>query len=135
MTLRVVDDTEGARHYLSQCGYVLVPPYRGVSIVDDDNVIHGAVGIDFYDGCDCHVSAYGNNYWTKSVLQSVFGWIFNQLGCDRATFKTLAQNAHTVRALEFLGAKHEGTKRRSVHGQDELLYGMLRDECRFIKGR
>lgn len=135
MTLRIVPDPEGAEHYLKLCGYILVPPFQGITIVDDDEVVRGAIGIDKFDGCDCHVSAYGNGYWSKGILHGFFHWVFAQLNCSRASFQTLSQNQHTVRALEFLGAKYEGTKRSAVNGQDVLLYGMLRDECRFLKGQ
>lgn len=67
------------------------------------------------------------------ALRFGFGYPFLQLGCRRVTANVASNNHKSKRLVERLGFKHEGTLRENVgEGIDMLVYGMLREECRWI---
>jgi len=72
--------------------------------------------------------------WTsKTSLRAIFNYVFNQLECNRFTV-TIAKNNKRARKLaEGVGFVYEGNARKGYDGiNDAIIYGMLRDECRWL---
>jgi RimJ/RimL family protein N-acetyltransferase len=70
---------------------------------------------------------------TKGVLRVILGYPFDTIGCRRVTCIIGRKNKRSRRLVEGLGWKLEGTCRRAWDGkQDAMIYGMLREECRWI---
>jgi len=118
--------------------------------VDEDEFGGGAVGIgheqdgqliagvvyNLYTGpsISMHVAAEPGKQWmTREFLWRVFAYPFIQLKCNRITGLVRADNLTAQRFDEHVGFTREGLVRRAcTDGTDMILYGMLREECRWI---
>lgn len=82
------------------------------------------------------VASVSPKWGMKSVLRVAFDYPFNQLGLNRITGYIRATNTQAIRNAERIGLKHEGTLRKYYsNGDDCLVYGMLKEECRWIDGK
>ena len=74
---------------------------------------------------------WGHGYATEAG-RAMLAWAFDDLGLARVHAHCVADNRGSVRVLERLGMRHEGTLRehRFYKGRrwDVLLFGMLREE-------
>jgi RimJ/RimL family protein N-acetyltransferase len=97
--------------------------------------IRGAVIYHEYRGNDIQMScaATSKKWLTKSVLRALFYYPFLQLKCDRVTAFVPKNNSGTRKFLESVGFKEEGNMRRGFITDDCIVYGMLKDECKWIK--
>lgn len=84
-----------------------------------------------------HVVAREHALWcTDDILWHVFNYPFGQLKLGRCTVPVLSGNEASIRMIEAVGFTYEGTLRKGgKEGQDILLYGMLREECRWLNER
>lgn len=96
----------------------------------------GGVVYHEYRGNDIQMStaAAGPRWLNEGVLRALFAYPFITLKCDRVSAFTPKRNAHTRRFLERIGFVEEGNMRRGFVGDDCILYGMLKEECKWIKG-
>jgi RimJ/RimL family protein N-acetyltransferase len=70
---------------------------------------------------------------SRHFLKEAFRYPFEQLCVDRITGLVPARNLEAQRFDEHLGFVLEGRARRALpDGDDLLIYGMLREECRWI---
>jgi len=69
---------------------------------------------------------------TRRFLRALFYYPFLQLGCERITVLIDDNNLKSRRLVEHVGWKLEGRLRRARPGGDVLLYGLLREECRWL---
>jgi hypothetical protein len=78
--------------------------------------------------------ASSSPYWaSRRVLRFAFEIPFKALGCRRVTARCNASNTKSRRLLERLGFQLEGLLRQAAHdGGDVLIYGLLKEECRFL---
>jgi hypothetical protein len=68
--------------------------------------------------------------------RGLFSYPFNQLGCRRITAMIGRKNKKSRRICELLGFKLEGVHPKGLDGeQDAMSYGMLKENCRWIKER
>lgn len=74
--------------------------------------------------------------WCRpKVLTRLFTYPFHQIGVKRITCMTSRSNKRCRRLIEGLGWKLEGVVRKAFDGREDLfVYGMLKSECRFLKG-
>lgn len=96
----------------------------------------GGVVYHEYRGNDIQMStaAAGPCWLTEGILRALFVYPFITLACDRVSAFAPKGNAHTRRFLEKLGFVEEGNMRRGFVGDDCIVYGMLKEECKWIKG-
>lgn len=90
----------------------------------------------WYPGISVEISvaAAKPNWLTRDFLALVFHNPFNVWGMRRVGSSIAASNERSVEFCEHLGFKHEGTIRQGApDGDDLLLYGMLRNECRYLR--
>lgn len=108
---------------------------NGIGLEEDGELIAGVV-FNLYTGpsISMHVAAVPGKRWmTKEYLWRCFAYPFLQLKCNRITGLVRADNYEAQRFDEHLGFKREGVMRRACDdGADMLVYGMLREECRFL---
>jgi RimJ/RimL family protein N-acetyltransferase len=70
---------------------------------------------------------------TREAVRFLLRYPFLQLGCVRVTALIGRKNKRSRRLVEGLGWKLEGTARKAWDGrQDCMVYGLLRDECRWL---
>lgn len=108
--------------------------YAALGIYACDELIAGVV----YHECrgnDIQMSTASDDvrWLSRSVLAAVFAYPFEQLQCDRVTAFTPKMAATTRRFLLGLGFAEEGNIRRGFRNDDCIVYGMLREECRWLK--
>jgi RimJ/RimL family protein N-acetyltransferase len=96
----------------------------------------GGVVYHEYRGNDIQMStaADSRRWLTEGVLRALFVYPFVTLGCERVSAFTPKGSTSTRRFLERLGFVEEGNMRRGFVGDDCILYGMLKEECKWIKG-
>lgn len=81
-----------------------------------------------------HVASEPGKLWlTRDFLFRCFAYPFLQLKCHRVTGLVRVDNLAAQKLDEHLGFVREGVLRRAASdGTDMIVYGMLRDECRWL---
>jgi RimJ/RimL family protein N-acetyltransferase len=108
----------------------------GIGLEEDGELIAGVV-FNLYTGAgiSMHVAAVPGKRWmTREYLWRCFAYPFIQLKCNRITGLVRVDNIEAQKFDEHLGFKREGVLRRAcTDGTDMIVYGMLREECRFLE--
>lgn len=110
----------------------------GIGLEANGGLIAGVVFSDADEqNVMMHVSSDGSRKWmTPAFLSFCFRYPFLQLKCQRITGLVRADNADAQRFDEHLGFIREGRLRRAcADGTDMIIYGMLKEECRFLTGK
>ncbi len=110
--------------------------YNALGVVRK-GILLGGVVYHNYRGHDIEVSAAFDSprYASRETLRQFFSYPFIQLRCRRITTITARNNKRARRMDEYMGFKLEGVARKALDGeQDAMVYGMLREECRWING-
>jgi RimJ/RimL family protein N-acetyltransferase len=104
--------------------------------VERDGALIGGVVYHEYRGNDIQLScaATTRRWLSEGVLRALFAYPFITLQCERITSFTPSRNTHTRRFLEKLGFIEEGNMRHGFAGDDCIIYGMLKQECKWIEG-
>jgi RimJ/RimL family protein N-acetyltransferase len=117
--------------------------------VDTKNFYPGAIGIglevngslvaavvyELYNkiSVNMHIALEAGWSLSRNQIQIAFAYPFEQLECQRITGTIRADNFPAQRLAEKLGFVQEGRMRCACKdGTDMIVYGMLRDECRWI---
>ncbi|MEN6403629.1 MAG: GNAT family protein [Armatimonadia bacterium] len=111
------------------------PGSQAVGLEKDGELISGVVYNMYTKASICmHVAAVPGRRWmTREYLWRAFAYPFLQLRCNRVTGLVRVDNFDAQRFNEHLGFKREGLLRKAcTDGTDMILYGMLREECRWL---
>lgn len=107
--------------------------------IERDGTLCGVVVFDNFSigQCCCSVASDGSRRWiTRELLIRVFAYPFIQLNYWRLTCLVAETNADSLRLCENFGWVQEGRIRRGApNGDDMIVLGMLREECRFLPER
>lgn len=105
-----------------------------LGVVSDGELIGGVVYHEYrINDIQISLAATDKRWLTKALMRSFFLYPFEQLKCERVTSFIPSRNATTRRFCEKIGFTQEGNIRRGFVGDDCIVYGMLRDECKWIK--
>jgi len=108
----------------------------GLGLEEDGELIAGVV-YNWYTGPSIamHVAAEPGRRWlNRDFLYRCFAYPFLQLKCNRVTGLVRVDNLDAQRFDEHLGFKREGVIRQGADDKTDLiLYGMLKDECRWLE--
>lgn len=110
--------------------------FAALGVVRRERMAAGVVFHNYRPGIDIEVSiAADDPSWAHpAILRRLFSYPFNQLGVIRLTCIIGRKNKRCRRFSEGLGWKLEGVVRRAYDGhQDACLYGMLRQDARFLE--
>lgn len=112
--------------------------YAAIGLERDDRIVAGVL-YESMTKCDVNMHCaiddpYAVNF---AYLFTVFDYPFNQCGLARVTGLVPASNTKT---LEFdinkVGFKVEGYVRKALpNGENVVILGMLKEECRWLRGR
>ena len=118
------------RAYLQQrLGCTLEPTAQFIA----NTAPYGVAGFERWNGSDIEIHFAGErSFLTRAFLRACALYVFQQLGCDRVTGRLPADRPKGKVIAERVGFKHEGTIRRGHNGADILIYGMLKEECRWL---
>jgi len=108
--------------------------YSALGLVKDGYLVAGVVYNNWAGAGVCaHIGAVAGRRWLdRAFLRAMFDYPFNQEGRRRITALVARKNKHARAFTENLGFRYEGCVRHSLPTDDWMLYGMLREECRFI---
>lgn len=119
---------------LARLPYMTVTPHAvAIGTVTDGG--SGVVVYDNYRQIDIEMTVVGQGDWlSRTSLNAFFHYPFVQLQCQRVTAITDKKNKHARAFVEKVGFVLEGVARRGMFsGNDAIIYGMLPEECRWIK--
>jgi len=123
-----------------QQGYSAETPwgnFNALGLVVADRLVAGVI----YNGYEAanvnmHIGAIEGSHWlTPSFLFAAFDYPFNELNKRRASAYIKAKNKRAIQFARNLGFKYEGTLKNFYKDDDQLVYGMLREHCRFLEIR
>lgn len=111
--------------------------FNTIGIVRDGALIGGVIYHCYRSSdvvTDVEMVAAGVPGWlSKRSLKAIFGYPFADLGCTRVTVICSKKNKRARKMVEGLGYTLEGKVRRAMQdGADAMIYGMLKQECRWI---
>jgi RimJ/RimL family protein N-acetyltransferase len=97
---------------------------------EEDGKPRGAVIFSDYTGQNIEIGVVG--LWSKLMFRVMGNHCFRQLRVQRVTARTRVSNVKVARVIERAGFRREGIVRSYYPGgEDAILFGMLRDECRW----
>lgn len=97
-----------------------------------DGRLRGVVAVWNYGGHDAEVGWAGEPGWlSRGFLRLVFAYLFGQLNLRRVTGRIASDNAVALAQAPRLGFVKEGTLRCGSARGDVIVFGMLREECRY----
>ena len=106
-----------------------------IGLEEDGELIAGVV-FNWWTGpsISMHVAAVPGRRWmTKDYLYRCFAYPFLQVKCNRVTGLVREDNLDAQR-FDHLGFKREGLIRKGASdGSNLILYGMLKEECRWLE--
>jgi hypothetical protein len=107
--------------------------FKSLAAVDGDEIC-GAVVYDAFTPYDCciHVRLDKPGCKERWVLKQVFGYPFEQLGLKRITGLVGKSNQKSVDLCAWLGFNFEGVKKLGLGDEDEVIFGMTRDDCKWL---
>ena len=122
-------------------GHRLRPEAKSIAVVDGSR-IRAVFAFDGFSqrGCMIHIATDGTATWPgrdfDNLLTRIFAYPFRQCGYARLTALVAASNTRSVQLVTRRGGVLEGSMRKAaVDGGDLLVFGMLREECRWVTGR
>lgn len=84
-------------------------------------------------GCFMHQASGARHWWSKEYGTVAFSYPFLQCAYPRVSTLISADHHPLGRFMTMLGWRREGVMRKAgINGEDLLLLGMLREECRFV---
>ncbi|MGC3959560.1 MAG: GNAT family protein [Verrucomicrobiota bacterium] len=97
---------------------------------EQDGVLVGAVVFDSFTPHECAMHVALDGRVPRAVVREVFRYPYVTAGLNRITVSVAESNALSRRLIERWGFRLEGKKRLGCGDEDELIYGLLRQECR-----
>jgi RimJ/RimL family protein N-acetyltransferase len=107
--------------------------YTALALAENDTILAGVI-YNHYTGTDIcmHVAAVPGKRWlNRKFLFAAFDYPFNQLKVRRVTGLVPSKNKAAQRFDEHLGFELEGRIRHALADDDLLLYGLLREDCKW----
>lgn len=116
-------------------GYGFDNPF-GLGIIKDDKLVGGVVYDNYRPAAktvSVSIALTSKTALTKDLLKRLFAYPFIDLGCNRLMATIDVNNHPSLKLCRALGFTQEGTLRKaSPAGSDLAIFGMLRDECRWL---
>ena len=107
--------------------------YNALALVKDGQIVGGVIYNNWNGAGVCaHIAGAGRRWLNRAFLHAMFDYPFNQCARRRITALVARRNKHARRFVENLGFRYEGCVRHALPADDWMLYGMLREECRFL---
>ena len=108
---------------------------KTIAFFKEDKLIAVAL-YNMLDESNINISlATDNPKWcTRLVIKAMCHYPFIQLGLNRVTATVKQSNVKSVSLIERVGFTFEGELRRYYqNGESAMIYGMTKDECRWLK--
>jgi RimJ/RimL family protein N-acetyltransferase len=104
-----------------------------LGIADESGLIAGVVFNNYREPAtiEATIASTSPRWCSRGTLGVIFGYVFDQLGCRRLTAVTGSKNQPVRAFLCRLGFREEGLLRHGFKEDDAVVFGMIRDECRW----
>jgi RimJ/RimL family protein N-acetyltransferase len=107
-----------------------------IGIADDRGLVAGVVYNQFdFPDVRATIASTTPRWCSRTALHAIFWYPFEQLKYQRITAVTESTNQPVMAFLCKLGFSQEGVLRQRFTTGDAVIYGMLRDECRWLRAR
>jgi len=109
--------------------------YNALGLIRGGRLVAGVI-YNCFGGMNAnmHIGAEEGSRWmTRAFLHAAFDYPFNQLNLRRLTACIHSKNKKAIAFDEHLGFEYEGMQRHYYEDGDMLIYGMLREKCRFLE--
>ena len=112
-------------------------PFSALGLTRGDMLIAGVVYNNFEAANVCaHIGAVDGRHWmTRAFLHAMFAYPFEQMGKRRITALVARKNKHARKFVDNLGFTYEGCLKNYYENDSLIVYGLLRENCRFLHGR
>ena len=108
-------------------------PSTAIGVQRDGQLIAGAVYHDYRDGqIEASIASDSPRWATRSVLYSLFAYPFIQCDANRLLVTCDESNDKAMKMNKQLGFTPEGILRQMYYPNDAIIWGMLKDECKWI---
>ena len=111
--------------------------FTALGLVKDGDLKAGVIynNLDGTNLC-MHVGAVDGCRWmTPAFLFAAFDYPFNELRMRRVTAPIKSRNKKSIEFVRNLGFTHDGTLKHYYADDDLHLYGLLKEDCRFLEMR
>jgi RimJ/RimL family protein N-acetyltransferase len=127
-------DEAVARWVGKKVGIEHMAPCTAIGFVKDEGEIIAGVVFNNWrpPGIEATIASTSPRWCNRATLGVIFGYVFNQVKCRRLTATTEAKNQPVRAFLCHLGFREEGVVRQGFPNDDAVIYGMLREECRWL---
>ena len=110
-------------------------PSVAIGVQRDDQIICATIYHDLRDGqIEASIAASSRRWASRSVLHTLFAYPFKQVGAHRLLVQCSEANDKAMKMNKQLGFVQEGRLRQLYPPQDAILWGMLKSECKWLKG-
>lgn len=123
--------SEWVRQKIGEQGF---GPCHAIGIVDGQELIAGVV-YSHFSGNDMvmSIAATSPKWARRGVIRALFHYPFVQIGCDRVTSLIDESNERSIKLCAGLGFMPEGRLRKRYAPRDGIIYGLLKEDCRWLK--
>lgn len=98
-----------------------------------NNKLKGGIVFNGYTGLNVVVNFAGAGKWlAPELVKACADLVYNKLGCVRATALIAESNKKAIKLAKHAGFKEEGKLRKGAGDEDQIVLGMLREECRWL---
>lgn len=109
---------------------------RTIGLAAPDGMIIASTVFDTFSQSSCFISVAADtsrNWLTRDYLYHCFAYPFIQCNFRRVTCVVSEHNTPSLKFTRACGWKQEGIIRAAgIEGEDMLIFGMLRQECRWV---
>jgi RimJ/RimL family protein N-acetyltransferase len=111
--------------------------FNAIGVVKDERLIGGVLYHCYRRSdvmADLEIVIAGEPGWlSRDRLNKFFHYPYVDLNCTRTTVVCSKKNRKARKLAERLGYRFEGQIRKAMQdGADAMVYGMLKDECRWL---
>lgn len=106
--------------------------------MEKDGRLVAVTVFDTFSSCDCnvHIASDGSRRWcNREFVVRCMAYPFLQLNKRRITGLVPAKNEDALKFDLHFGFKVEGRLEHALPDDDIIVLGMLREKCRWLKGR
>ena len=84
-------------------------------------------------GCEMVIASSSPRWATRAFMHAAFAYPFIQMKKRRVTFIVADNNLKSLKMCHKLGATVEGKVRQWFGKNDGVVFGLLKDECKYIR--
>lgn len=129
----VVDGPEIAHYIERKLNVKISEPYFALGFMSDDKKPLAAFVFNDYTGANIEMTVVSERgRLNREIMRYIARYVFVQHGCRRLTVRTKKRNKRVLKLAPLLGFKYEGVLKHFFADDDAVVFGMLKDKCRWL---